>query len=257
MDYLKIPSHFEDEKDSRKKAKITLSQIFENKMLNIDTIKSIISQFQKNENQNSIEVFNKIERNINESDVSIKKIGDVISHTEEVISKYQEFFNNWEKITKPLNEYGEDLENLMLSKKNVSMMRQNLNIYVRIREQVKDLRDLINTNSSNVVIVYKQIRYLGYLRRALLEKIEKSSSMTKTDKLDNLKEHLKCVEEFENEFEDKFWNYFDSILIYAQEKPEFLVKLLRLIEEDEEYMKNIQLQFQMYLVSINLYILKN
>jgi hypothetical protein len=251
MDYNKIPPYFENENDSRKKAKITLTQIFENKMLNIDTIKTIISEFQKYENQNSIEVFNRIERNINESEVSTKKIGDVIKHTEELNSKYQEFFKNWEKITKPLNDYGDELENLMLSKKNVSMMRQNLNVYVKIKEQIKELRDLINSNPSNVVVVYKQIRYLAYLRTALLEKINKTTGISMTEKLCNLADHLLCVKQFEDEFFGIFWSYFDSILYFAEEKPEFLVKLLRLIEEDAEYMKNIQMQFQMYNVRLS------
>lgn len=258
MDYNKIPTFFENETDSRKKAKETLTKIFENKMLNIDTIKSILTEFHKYENQNSIEVFNRIERNINESEVSTNKIGDVIKSMEEVINRSTDFYKNWSKITAPLNYYGKDLENLMLSKKNVSIMRHNLNIYVKIKDQIKELRDLINANDSNVVVVYKQIRYLAYLRTALLDKINRSV-VTRTDKLNNLADHLLCVKQFEEEFFGKFWKYFEQTINWAVEKPEFLVKLLRLIEEDSEYMRNIQNQFQMYNVwKINFFnILKN
>jgi hypothetical protein len=252
MDNSKIPSYFENEADSRKKAKETLTKIFENKMLNIDTIKNIISEFHKHENQNSIEVFNKIERNINESEVSTNKIEDVIKNTDEVIESSQKFYKAWEKIAAPLNYYGKDLENLMLSKKNVSMMRHNLGIYVKVKDQVKELRELINANDSNIVIVYKQIRYLSYLRATLLDRINKSAafSASRTEQLNNLADHLLCVKEFEEEFFHKFWKYFQSTTTWAVEKPEFLVKLLRLIEEDGEYMRNIQNQFEIYNVFI-------
>jgi len=245
MDYNKIPTYFENETDSRRKAKETLTKIFENKLLNIDTIKSILTEFHKYENQNSIEVFNRIERNINESEISTNKISDVISNTEEVIDKSNEFLKNWNKITASLNFYGKDLENLMLSKKNVSIMRHNLNIYVKIKDQIKELRDLINANDSNVVVVYKQIRYLAYLRTALLDKIGRSNT-SRTEKLEVLADHLLCVKQFEEEFFNKFWRYFEMTIQWGIERPEFLVKLLRLIEEDVEYMKNIHNQFQIY-----------
>jgi hypothetical protein len=243
MDYNKIPNYFEDEKDSRKKAKDTLIKIFENKMLNIDTIKTIINEFHKFENQNSIEVFNRIERNINESDVSTKKISDIITNISEVDKSTSDFFKGWEKVTAQINYYGKNLENLMLSKKNVSITRHNLNIYVKIKDQINELRDAINANDSNIVAVYKQIRYLAYLRRALLEKVKK---VTRTDRLNNLADHLLCVQQFEEEFFTKFWKYFEVTIDLAVSRPEFLIKLLRLIEEDAEYMRNIKNQFQMY-----------
>lgn len=243
MDYNKIPNFFEDEKDSRKKAKDTLTKIFENKLLNIDTIKNIMSEFQKYENQNSIEVFNRIERNINESDISTNKIGDLITNVKEMELRNLEFFKNWEKITAPINYYGKNLENLMISKKNVSMMRHNLNIYVKIKDQIKELRDILQANDSNIVLVYKQIRYLAYLRIVLIEKVK---TVTRSEKLNNLADHLLCVQQFEEEFFNKFWKYFDVTLDLAVSKPEFLVKLLRLIEEDPEYMKNIKNHLQMY-----------
>jgi hypothetical protein len=248
MDYNKIPSYFENEADSRKKAKETLTKIFENKMLNIDTIKNIISEFHKHENQNSIEVFNKIERNINESETSTNKIADVIKNTDEVIQSSEEFYKGWEKIASPINYYGKNLENLMLSKKNVSIMRHNLNIYVKIKDQIKELRDLINANDSNIVIVYKQIRYLAYLRITLLDRINKSAafSASRTEQLNNLADHLLCVKQFEEEFFQRFWKYFESTINWGVEKPEFLVKLLRLIEEDAEYIRNIKNQFEIY-----------
>lgn len=243
MDYNKIPNFFEDEKDSRKKAKETLTKIFENKMLNIDTIKGITSEFNKYENQNSIEVFNRIERNINESEVSTNKIGGVITNVADMSNSIVAILKDWEKITAPINYYGKNLEFLMLSKKNVSATVHNLNIYMRIKDQINELRIYLETNDSNIVTVYKQIRYLAYLRRVLLEKVK---TVTRTEKLYNLADHLMCVQEFEQEFFNKFWRFFEVTLDLAKGKPEFLVKLLRLIEEDPDYMRNIKAQFHIY-----------
>jgi len=247
MEYSRTPNHFENEKESIKKANEMLIKIFENKNPSIDTIKSIIAEFHKYENQNSIEIFNKIERNINESDVSVNKIGDIIKNTDNIITSTHEFLKAWEKITAPLNYYGKKLENLMVSKKNVSSVRHNLSIYVKIKDQINELRNLLNCNDSNVVIVYKQIRYLTFLRAILLDKVK---SVDMIDKLNNLADHLLCIAHFEEEFFDKFWKYFHDILQLAVERPEFLVKLLRLIEEDPEYVRNIKIHFQMYNVNI-------
>ena len=236
-----IPSFFENESDAKKKAKETLTKIFENKMLNIDTIKSILSEFHKIENQYSLEVFNRIERNIKESDESIKNINVVIQSTNELKKNFEMHMREWNKITNALNQYGENLEHLMNSKRNISMMRHNLSIYVRIKDQINELRDLINKSDSNVVIVYKQIRYLSYLRQVLLDKVKKVS---RTEKLNNLADHLLCVQQFNEEFFNKFWKYFENYLEWAVNKPEFLVKLIRLIEEDAEYMKTIKSQLQ-------------
>jgi hypothetical protein len=245
MEITKIPIYFENEQDAKIKARDTLIKIFESKLLNIDTIKGTITEFQKYENQNSIEVFNKIERNINESEVSTKKMGDIYKSMEELHNEIQQIFKNWQKITAPLNYYSKKLEDLMTSKKNVSVVVQNLNIYIRIKDQIKELREFMEASDSNVVTVFKQIRYLSYLRRVLIDKIK---TATRSEKLENLAEHLLCVYEFEEEFFNKFWKYFENTLEYSQKRPEFLVKLLRIIEEDPDYMKNIKAQFSIYSV---------
>lgn len=245
MDSIKIPN-LKNDIDAKTKAKERLTKIFENKLLNIDTIKSIIGDFHRNESQNSLEIFNKIERNISELDVSVNKIGQVIQNIEDINEKHLVFLKDWEKITAPLNYYGRNLENLMLSKKNVSIMRHNLDIYVKIKDQIKELKDILKANDNNVVTVFKQVRYLAYLRRALLEKVK---TVARSEQLNNLADHLLCVQEFEEEFFQRFWKYFQGIITLAKDKPEFLVKLLRLIEEDPEYLKNINSIFKMYTVS--------
>jgi hypothetical protein len=245
MEFTKIPVYFGDEADAKLKARDTLIKIFESKLLNIDTIKGTITEFQKYDNQNSIEVFNTIERNINECEVFIKKFGDIYSSMDELHNGVQNIFKEWQRITNPINHYSKKLEDLMLSKKNVSVVVQNLNIYMRIKDQIKELRDFMEASDANVVTVFKQMRYLVYLRRVLLEKVK---SVNWDEKLNNLGDHLLCVQQFEDEFFNKFWKYFDNMLDIAQKKPEFLVKLLRIIEEDPDFMRNIRSQFSIYTV---------
>ena len=116
MEDFKIPL-LKNEEDAHKKAKECLVKLFDDKMLTIDNIKSLINDFHKVANQSSIEVFNKIEHNITELDSSLKSIDQIISNMQETSTKHKKFFSSWKKITMPLNEYGEDLEKLMLAKK--------------------------------------------------------------------------------------------------------------------------------------------
>ena len=243
MEDFKIPV-LKNEEDAHKKAKECLVKLFDDKMLTIDNIKSLINDFHKVANQSSIEVFNKIEHNINELDSSLKSIDQIISNMQETSIKQKKFFQSWKKITSPLNEYGEDLEKLMLAKKNVSLMFNNLEMYVKVQDEVKELRRLLKEDKyTNLTLVYKKIRYFEYIRIALIEKLKKE---TRSEKLNNLADHLLCVQEFSNEFFEEFWGYFKDAHIICKTKPEFIVKCVRLIEEDKNYLNNIKKIFKTY-----------
>ena len=243
MENFKIPV-LKNEEDARKKAKETLVKLFDDKMLTIDNIKSLISDFHKVANQSSIEVFNKIEHNITELDSSLKSIDQIISNMQETSAKQKKFFASWKKITSPLNEYGEDLEKLMITKKNISLMFNNLEMYVKVQDEVKELRRLLKEDKyTNLTLVYKKIRYFEYIRIALIEKLKKE---TRSEKLNNLADHLLCVQQFSNEFFEEFWGYFGQAHIICKTKPEFIVKCVRLIEEDKTYLNNIKKIFKTY-----------
>ena len=243
MENFKIPV-LKNEEDARKKAKETLVKLFDDKMLTIDNIKSLINDFHKVANQSSIEVFNKIEHNITELDSSLKSIDQIISNMQETSAKQKKFFASWKKITSPLNEYGEDLEKLMIAKKNISLMFNNLEMYVKVQDEVKELRRLLKEDKyTNLTLVYKKIRYFEYIRIALIEKLKKE---TRSEKLNNLADHLLCVQQFSNEFFEEFWGYFGQAHIICKTKPEFIVKCVRLIEEDKTYLNNIKKIFKTY-----------
>ena len=243
MENFKIPV-LKNEEDARKKAKETLVKLFDDKMLTIDNIKSLINDFHKVANQSSIEVFNKIEHNITELDSSLKSIDQIISNMQETSAKQKKFFASWKKITSPLNEYGEDLEKLMIAKKNISLMFNNLEMYVKVQDEVKELRRLLKEDKyTNLTLVYKKIRYFEYIRIALIEKLKKE---TRSEKLNNLADHLLCVQQFSNEFFEEFWGYFAQAHIICKTKPEFIVKCVRLIEEDKNYLNNIKKIFKTY-----------
>ena len=243
MENFKIPV-LKDEKDAKKKAKECLVKLFDDKMLTIDNIKSLISDFHKVANQTSIEVFNKIEHNITELDTSLKSIDQIILNMKEANVKQKKFFQSWTKITSPLNEYGADLEKLMIGKKNVSLMYNNLSMYVKVQDEIKELRRLLEEDKyTNLTTVFKKIRYFEYIRIALIQKLKKE---TRSNKLNNLADHLMCVQEFSNEFFEEFWGYFRDAPIICKDRPEFLVKCLRLIEEDKNYLISIRKIFKTY-----------
>lgn len=241
MENIKIPS-LKSEEDAKRKASETLVKLFDNKMLTIDNIKLLINEFHKKESQNSIEVFNKIEHNISELDSSLKAIDQMILNMTEASNKHLTFYNSWQKVTNPINDYGDDLEKLMLAKKNVSLMVHNLAVYVKVQDQIEEMKRLME-DDNNIVVVFKQIRYLAYLRIALLEMVK---TQARDDKLNNLADHMMCVIKFEDEFFEKFWGYFANLIPLATERPEFVVKLLRLIEEDKDYLNHIRSIFKTY-----------
>ena len=132
----------------------------------------------------------------------------------------------------------------MLAKKNVSLMFNNLEMYVRVQDEIKEMRRLMQEDKySNLTLVYKKIRYFEYIRIALIEKLKKEA---RSEKLNNLAEHLLCVQQFSTEFFDEFWSYFKDAHEICQTKPEFIVKCVRLIEEDKAYLNNIKKIFKLY-----------
>ena len=54
------------------------------------------------------------------------------------------------------------------------------------------------------------------------------------------------MQQFSNEFFDEFWSYFKDAHAICQTKPEFIVKCVRLIEEDKAYLNNIKKIFKLY-----------
>ena len=62
----------------------------------------------------------------------------------------------------------------MLAKKNVSLMFNNLEMYIKVQDEVKELRRLLKEDKyTNLTLVYKKIRYFEYIRSALIEKLKK------------------------------------------------------------------------------------
>ena len=234
------------EEDVKKKSKDVLQKVFDSQLLTIDSLRILISDFHKKENQNSLEIFNSIEHNITELSSSLKSINQMIFNMTETSNKHNNFLESWKKITTPINAYGMNLEQLMLSKKNVSLMLHNLDIYVQIQEQIEIMKNLMNEDEySNLVRVFKQIRYFSFLRIELLDKVK---MVARSDKLNNLADHLLCVQQFEEEFFERFFNYLQipRSIELGEKKPEFLVKIAKIIEEDPEYLDSIKSVFESY-----------
>ena len=81
-------------------------------------------------------------------------------------------------------------------------MFNNLEMYVKVQDEVKELRKLLKEDKYiNLTLVYKKIRYFEYIRSALIEKLKKEK---RSEKLNNLAKNLLCVQEFSNEFFEEF-----------------------------------------------------
>lgn len=240
MENVRLEVKFVNEEDSRKKAHETLKSIFDQKMLNIETIKSLIKQFQNYENQNNFEVFNRIEQTITSSQLSIVRIKELIESLTEIEMVAKKTKNEWTKLTASLNAYGGNLDKLMACNRNISTLKKNLNMYFKniVDNQVVELRRLMD-NDENVLFVFKNIRYLSCLRNQFLEKIK---TINRSDKLNIVADHMLPVENLKYDFFDKFYGYFKNVIQLAEERPAFLVKLLRLVEEDDNFVQCIQSQ---------------
>ncbi len=84
------------------------------------------------------------------------------------------------------------------------------------------------------------------VRLSLLEKLdieEKGSALTAVE------EHFLCLMQFQEEFFNKIWEYVRKSLQIAQHEPQFLVKVLRIIESDRKNNEYIKKKFT-HLVSI-------
>ena len=233
---------FDSEEDAKKKSEETLSKLLDKKLITLDSIKSLINLVNKKANQKSLEILNKTEQNITDLDISLKSIEKMIGQMGESSEKQHIFYENWNKISRPISSYGENLEKIIISKKNVNLIVHNLDIYLKIEDQIKEMRKLLKENPElHIVTIFKQVRYLTYLRTILIMKLK---NQIRSDKLNNLADHLMCIQEFDEEFFTKFWSFFKDALNICQQKPEFIVKCLILIEEDKEYMIKIMRLFQ-------------
>jgi hypothetical protein len=244
MENIKIKQYFVNEEDAINSADDTLKQIFNKKIMTIENIKEVIKYFRNLESQNNIEIFNQIEQTISSSESALVKIQEMLAQIFdlELVAKQDE--KEWTKLTKEINAYGTDLNKLMLCNRNITLLKTNIDIYFKniVDNQVEDLRKLMNSSEKNIVYVYKNVRYLSFLRKIFLDKVK--SLNTRSDKLNNVADHLLKVKQLESDFFSKFFKYFDNVLQLAEENPALLVKLLRLIEEDSDFVLSIKLQLE-------------
>ena len=107
-------------------------------------------------------------------------------------------------------------------------------------EQVAELECKL-ADEGEIQKVYQKIVYFSMLRDNLLSKLKK---MSMGEYIENTADHLLVINTFEQRFFEKFWSYFKDIITIAEKKPEFLVKLFRLIDEDVDYRSSIQELFK-------------
>ena len=154
MENLLLNTVFDSEENAKEKATAFLKGIFDDKMMNIESLKATINEIHKYENKSYLDILSKIERSISGSYESSNKIQTVTQNLKAIEESLEGTCDQWDQITKTLNLYGKNLEHIMNSKRNISMMLTNLNTYVGIKAQVEELKNLLESSESNIVYVY-------------------------------------------------------------------------------------------------------
>lgn len=244
MDYIRIKDKFIDETDAIESADKAIKDIFSQKLITIETIKSVISNIQSAENSNNIEVFDKIDQTIINSEKSILKIKDILNELVAIELNSKKTEKEWNSLTFDINSYGENLSKIMIANKNISTLKRNIDIYFKniMDNQVDNLRKLMETSDKNIVFVYKNVRYLSHLRKMFLDKVKTSN--IRNENLNKVADRLLKVKELENDLFEKIFGYFSNVIKLAETNPSHLVKLLRIVEEDEEFILSIKMQLE-------------
>jgi hypothetical protein len=80
----------------------------------------------------------------------------------------------------------------------------------------------------------------SYVRLSLLEKLEQEE---RVDAVIQVEQHFNCVMKFEEEFFEIIWGYIRKAMKFAIGEPSFLVKILRIIENDHKHAENVSRRF--------------
>jgi hypothetical protein len=225
---IRIPYIF-DEKDCIWKVEREFQKILIDSNMSINYIENYIEKYKtlyEKEHQNELnrfsQNFEKLEKNLSELKQPFDRLNDLNNNLKDLSA-------HWNEKTKPINSYGVKLDILLLSLKNVSTVKENLFLFVH--NKVKELDVLIDHEfEESVIEIYKQIKMFETLRTSI------TNNNIKTTDFFYISDINKLVDKFYN----KFWGYFDDIIGMSKHNPEFLVKLIRIIDEDDSYSDDVR-----------------
>jgi hypothetical protein len=227
---IKIPT-FLDRKDCLSKVDREFENIVLNSNMSAEYLKEITSKYQHLYEMEYFREFAKIEYNLNNLEENILRIND--KDLTAILNNLTNINDDWKQNTQKINKYGIKLDTLIIASQNIKGIKNN--IFSKIQERIKEEEILIDEDfENNLINCFKQIKYFDLF---------KNFNNTKLLSSENFILFIKDIDKLNNKFYTKFWSYFDDLIYLSTNKPELLIKLIRLIEEEEDYSDNIRQSF--------------
>jgi hypothetical protein len=116
--------------------------------------------------------------------------------------------------------------------------------FIEMEGQVEELRGLMQ-NEDEIFSVYKKIKIMNYMRQSFLSKIEQGEDQKQSGKLQKIREHFRAVRELEKLFHEVvIQGNLQNVHNLSKRNPSLLVKVLRVIENEEVTNTSLQQKFQ-------------
>eukprot|EP01027_Heterolobosea_sp_BB2_P014594 GEZU01020945.1.p1 GENE.GEZU01020945.1~~GEZU01020945.1.p1 ORF type:complete len:668 (-),score=161.25 GEZU01020945.1:99-2102(-) len=111
--------------------------------------------------------------------------------------------------------------------RNVTAARDWLKRLIKLQEEAKELKHMLE-NPSYLLEAHEKIQQLEALKDAVMDQLENHPEYAKT-----FEDHFKIIGEVSHQFFEQIWMTIEEVLELAQDDPASLVRVLRVIEREE------------------------
>lgn len=142
----------------------------------------------------------------------------------------------WDNSCGRFADISEKVDDLLTRKRYVEQVLGMLQGFLDLEANVEALSKKLS-DEDEVFTVYKQIKVMNYMRASFLSKVGEA-------RLARIKEHFRPARELEARFHEQvIQGNLQNVHVLAKKNPSLLVKVLRVIENDEVASKALDAKF--------------
>eukprot|EP00347_Sterkiella_histriomuscorum_P001774 403370734 len=245
---------FKSEEEAKKAAREHLKSIVKSR-LNYQSLQFLREENELKKEEVDKELLFNIEKKIQDLSKSIQQLTEKEQVTKEIRFKIEAIRDIWQSSCGKFTDISEDVDELLITKRHVERVASMLQNFLNIGEKVEELQRQLGDEDA-LFSVYKKIKIMNFMRMSFLKRIEEQAGGSKSqrdrkegddmdedngldlnknqqEKLRKIKEHFRAVGDLEKQFQKIIFDQFTDAHELAKKDPSLLVKILRIIENEE------------------------
>lgn len=245
---------FKSEDEARKRARDDIRLLLKQSggRINLHTLQSLKEEIEIKKEENDRELVYMIDRKVQEIARGVQMLSEKEEVTRDIRAKIGNIKELWQSSCGRFQDISKEVDQLLQAKRHVEQVLNMLQNFLDMEVKVEELKSKL-TDDEEIFNVYKKIKIMNFMRTSFLAKIEAQShsgapndksAVSAASKLQKIKEHFRAVGELERQFQETvIQGNLQNIYNLALKNPSLLVKVLRIIENEEITLQSLEQKY--------------